>query len=387
MAAIRRPVWLEIELEAIERNLAEVKRRVGPQRHVIASVKGNAYGFGAVEISRAVLDQGAYALWTGNVGEALRLRSTGIKEKIIMFGGYLPEHIGDLVEHDLVPTIYDDAGLQAASAKGASRSQPVPVFVKVDAGLGRLGVPVVDALDYLKRVSREPHVAIEGVYTHLPFSSVAEKDWALTRYALFARLIDDLRSIGIAPPITQVWGSSGVFAGLPDCCNSVCVGHLLYGLNPLKPEVAGSEGLQPALKALKASLIHVGHHAGGSDLAIGGSYRIRNARTTGVIAFGIGDGMKLVAPGKQMEALVHGKRVPVIGTSLEHTVIALDSVDMPQVGEEVVLIGAQGGDEIRLEEWADVVGCSPLEAIVSFSHRVEARYVNSADSIWGSFSS
>jgi alanine racemase len=387
MAAMKRPVWMEIELEAIERNLAEIRRRVGSGRHVIASVKGNAYGFGVVEISRAVLAQGAYALWTGNVDEALRLRAAGINDKILMFGGYLPEHISELVRHQLVPTIYDESGLEAASAAGAAKGGPVAVLVKVDAGLGRLGVPVIDALDYLKRASRQPHVTIEGVYTHLPFSSAAERDWALTRYALFAELIGNLHKAGIAPPITQAWGSSGVLAGLPDCCNAVCVGHLLYGLNPLNPEVADSEGLQPALTALKASLIHVGHHLGGSDLAIGGAYAIRNARSTGVIAFGIGDGMRRIRPGKQMEALVRGKRVPVIGTSLEHTVLALDTVEMPRVGEEVVLVGKQGNDEIRLDDWAEAVGCNPLEAMMSFSGRIEARYMNSADSIWGAFRS
>jgi alanine racemase len=387
MSTNRRPVWLEIELEAVERNIVEIKRRAGPDRHLIASVKGNAYGFGVVEISRAVLRRGAYALWTGNIDEALRLRSAGIDEKIIMFGGYLPEHIAELVVHDLIPTVYDERGLDAVSGAGAARGRPVGVFFKVDAGLGRLGVPVADALEFIAAASHRPHLVIEGVYTHLPFSSTAERDWALARYADFERLITGLRQVGITPPITQAWGSSGVLAGLPDCCNAVCVGHLLYGLNPLKPEVAGSDGLQPALKGLKASLIHVGQHVGGSDLAISGAYKIRNARSTGVIAFGIGDGMRRVLPGREMEALVRGKRVPVIGTSLEHTVLGLDAVDLPQVGEEAVLVGSQGNEEICLDDFAEAIGCSPLEAIMSISGRVEARYVNSADSIWGSFRS
>src|SRR5262249_46538082 len=159
--------------------LAEIRRRAGAGRRVIASVKGNAYGFGVVEVSRAALAQGADALWTGNIDEAIRLRDAGIKGKIVMFGGYLPEHIEGLVEHDLIPTVYDESGVRAVAAIGDARGRAVPVFVKVDAGLGRLGVPVDDALDFIRRAGEQRAVAIEGVYTHLPFSSNADREWAL----------------------------------------------------------------------------------------------------------------------------------------------------------------------------------------------------------------
>jgi alanine racemase len=380
-----RPAWLEVDLEAIERNLAETQRRVGPGRNVIASIKGNAYGLGVVGVAQSLERQGVYALWTGNIDEGIALRAAGIATKIIMFGGYLPEQIDELVEHDLIPTIYDTSGLTAAAEAGRKRGRAVAVYIKVDSGLGRLGVSVGDAGEFVAAVEAAKDVRLEGVYTHLPFGNAQGKAWALERYEHFTGLLDDMRRRGIVPDVTQVWGSSGVLAALPDRCNAVCVGHILFGLTPLTDDAAASDGYVPAVKALKASLIHVGHHPSGSDLAIGGAYRSRNARTTGVVAFGVGDGMRRPMAGQTMSALVRGQRVPIIGTSLEHTVLDLDVVDMPRVGEEVTLIGEMGAEQISLSDWAGWLGCTPLEVIMSFSGRLATKYVNSADSIWGAF--
>ncbi|MYU26218.1 alanine racemase [Streptomyces sp. SID8352] len=374
MTGSARSVWADVDLGALLRNVEEVTRLAGG-RHMIGAIKADGYGFGAVEMARALEQSGAYGLWTGNVGEAVAARRAGVEAKIIMFGGYLPDEVADLVRHDLVPTIHDGGGLAAAARVGARRGRAVPVYLKVDCGLGRLGVPVAEARDFARAVNADHRVHLEGVYTHLPFGDRAGREWAVERYAPFRDLLSGLARDGIEPKVTQVWGSAGVLSGLPDVSNAVCVGQLLYGLSPLAADVAPARRFAPVLTALTARLVHVGRHPGPSGPSTSGGYGGGTAGRTGVIAFGIRDGMRRPSGGRPMHALVHGRPVPVVGVSLEHTVLALDDVGEVGVGEEVVLIGESGRHEISLADWASWFGdCSPLDIAVSILGRVDRRY-------------
>jgi alanine racemase len=379
-----RPAITEVDLEAIQRNYLEAVRRAGAGRHVIASVKANAYGHGALEVARALERYTPYAYWTGHVPEAISLRQAGIKTKIIMFGGYLPESIPDLVKHDLIPTIYDESGFLAA-AKASSSGKPISVYVKVDAGLGRLGVALSSARAFVNRVANCGPLRLEGVYTHLPFKDKKGEEWALERSAAFQQLLADLRQDGVEPPVTQLWGSSGFLANLPDATNTVCLGHLLYGLSPVSSEVAAFDGFRPVFLRLTGHLIHVAHHNPGNTTSLLSQYQTAHATATGVIAFGLGDGMRRPMNGATIRVLVRGQPVPVVGTSLEHTIVDLSAVDSPQVGDEAVFVGRMGNREITLEDWAEWFGCSPLEVIINFSGRVAPKYINQADAVWASF--
>src|SRR5262245_58734160 len=212
-----RPLWAEFDFNALAHNLAVVRRMAG-ERRLIASIKANAYGHGAVAIARELARSGVETLWTGSIDEAMAIRAAGIETRILLFGGYLPKDIPVLLAHGLTPTICDRAGAEAVSAAASS---PAPVYVKVDAGLGRLGVPLPDAADLIPSIAALPNLVIEGIYTHLPFGTAAGRDWGRKQYASFVALLTQLAGRGITPPVTQVWASSGLLAGMPDSCNSV----------------------------------------------------------------------------------------------------------------------------------------------------------------------
>lgn len=377
-----RPSWIEIDLGAIERNYQELQRLSGPDRRVIASIKANAYGHDAQAVARSLERRGVFAFWTGHVPEALALRAAGIRSKIILFGGYLPDAIPELLSHDLIPTVYDGAGIAAAAKAGRG---PAPIYVKVDAGLGRLGVPVNEARSLIQNIARTPTLRLEGVYTHLPFKDRKGRDWAAASAERFGKLLEELRADGIVPEVTQLWGSSGLLCGLEDPTNAVCIGHLLYGLIPVDADIAHPADLQPACAAIKSRLIHVAHRMPGEDLAIGNRYRISNASTIGVIPLGMGDGMRVLTGRTAPEVLVRGARAPIIGVSLEHTVLDLSEIPTPPIGEEVTLVGASRDARIGLESCAAQFGCSPLELIIGFSGRLACRTSNSADDIWQRF--
>jgi alanine racemase len=342
-----------------------VRGLAGPRR-LIASVKANAYGHGAVPIARELVRLGIDTLWTGSIGEALSIRAAGIDARILLFGGYLPGDIPALLRHGLVPTIYDGDGAQAVSAAAAA---PTRIYIKVDAGLGRLGVPIADAEALITEITALPRIVVEGVYTHLPFSDAAGCDRARENYGAFAALLERLAAGGIRPAVTQVWASSGLLAGLPDACNAVCVGHLLYGLSPVDAATASAGDLRPVMTAIKTKLIHVAHRSAGNT-AGGSSYSMRNAQVTGVVALGLTDGMRNAAPGQVASLLVHGRRAPVLGVSLEHTTLDLTGIDSPQVGDEVTLLGRSDGLANTFQDLARWFACGELEALMSFSRRV-----------------
>jgi alanine racemase len=374
---------IELDTESLRANYREIARRVGPGIKIIPAIKADAYGFGAVETAKIFERLGAFALFTGNVAEAIAVRTAGVRIPVIMFGAYLPQDVPFLLAEGLVPTIYDRAFAAAASAAAAARTE---VYVKVDAGLGRLGVPIAEAAEFIRWVSGLPNLAIGGVYTHLPFAGGDGAAWARQRLAEFDQLLRALAAAGIAVPISQARASSCIAAGLTDEANAVCVGHLLYGLTPFtESDPTGLAGIRPVIRGIRSRLIHVSRHSQGSDLAIAGSYGLRRGRTTGVLPVGLSSGLGALDPAYPAHALVRGQRAPLIGVSLEHTTIDLEGVADSKVGDEVTLVDEIASDGTRLSDFARAQGRSALATMVALSGHWRLRYVDSVKDVWSAF--
>ena len=361
--ALQRPNWMRVDLDALRANYVEIARRSGARR-VVAAVKADGYGHGVVGVSVALVDAGCDSLWTGHIGDALAIRAAGIDAEIVLFDGYTPDQIPGLVDAGLAPTVVDLAGATAAARSGAS------VYVKVDAGLGRLGVPVGSARAMIGKMAEIPGITVAGIYTHLPFGDQAGREWAVAKGAVFAELLDGLARDGIRPAFTQMWGSSGLLADLPDATNAVCVGHALYGISPFSDQTLTDAALSPVLTELGSRLIHVAEHPG--EIGAGG-YLAGGSSRVGVIPFGVADGLRRLTSRYQPQALVRGHRVPLLGISLEHTVLDLDAVPEAMVGDHVLLLGADGSHRITLTEWAASFACSELDAVLAISGRVVHR--------------
>ena len=363
------PAWAVIDLGALEHNYREVARRTGTGVKIIASIKADAYGHGAVACARRLEKAGVYALATGDVAEAAAMREAGIRAPILIFGSFLPEDIPSLLARDLIPTVYN---LEAAEAVSRAAHTPSPVYVKVDCGLGRLGVALDDAAGFVRRIAALPNLRVAGLYTHIPFFDQASRARTETRLPAFEALADSL-SREIGPMVTQALASSAVLAGLKDRCNAVCVGHVLYGLSSMAPGQADLSAFRPVLREIGSRLIHVAHHPAGRDLAIGGHYGIANAMVTGVLPVGAQHGFRNAAPGGRIEALIRGRRVPVMSVTLEHTTLDLTGIDSPRLSEEVLLLGGDGPQRITLDDIAGWQGRPPLEVTMTFSKRLPAR--------------
>ena len=378
MAEDAHPCWAVYDLGRLHANLTEIRRRIGPDQACIAALKGNAYGHGAVPVARALDGEGLAAFMTGSFEEACRLRAEQLRTPVVMFAGALPTGMADLVGAGLVPTVVDRASAEAA-ARAAPAGEAVPVYVKVNAGLGRLGVPLEAAEVFLAELVAVPGLDVQGLYTHLPFGDAQGRDWAEQRLAAFDALLARLDERGLTPPVTQARASACVAAGLSDKANAVCVGHLLYGLSPFADDsLADLSAYRPLLAEIGSRLIQVSDHPQGSDIAIGGSYGIRHGRRTGVAPIGVAQGLVRPVSGSQPQALVQGSRAPVLAVSLEHLVLDLADVEDAAVGDTVRLLGGEGDAAIRLDELAAWFGVTPLDTVMALSGRLPAHYRDAA---------
>ncbi|WP_447762032.1 alanine racemase [Sphingopyxis panaciterrae] len=364
-----RSVTMDVDLSALRHNLAVVRELAG-DREVIASIKANAYGFGAVGVSRALVEAGVSKLWTGNVDEAIALRDAGIDAEILLFGGIEPQQVAAVLRHDFQPTIFDDAGIEMLAKAGAAAGQRVPVWVKLDAGLGRFGVPLEQASAFVERVAADDALELRGIYSHLPFGSAEGAQWARERCALFDAAINNLRARGLVIPVTQIWGSSGVLADLPDASNAVCVGHALFGLSPLEKDVGSHPALRSLIHALSAPVLQVG----GSGVE-GGGYGARGNSLAATLGIGLADGLAKAKHG-EAQVIVGDRRVPVRGFTLEYLMIDISDAVQPAVFDRALIIGAAGDTRITVDDWAEWTGVSPLEVLMSLSDRMPIRYVD-----------
>ena len=373
------PGWAVYDLDRLRANLAAIRRRIGPDQGCIVALKANAYGHGALPVARALDKDGLAAFMTGSFDEACRLKSERLRTPVVMFAGALPAGMADLVGAGLVPTVVDRAGADAA-ARAAPAGGAAPVYVKVNAGLGRLGVPLEAAEGFLAALAAMPNLEVQGVYTHLPFGDAQGRDWAAQRLADFDALLGRLAARGLTPPLTQARASACVAAGLSDRANAVCVGHLLYGISPFADDsVADLSAYRPVLAEVGSRLIQVAEHPQGSDIAIGGSYGIRHGRRTGVAPIGVAQGLFRPVPGSRPEALVCGRRAPILAVSLEHMVLDLADAPDAEAGDAVLLLGGEGDGSIGLAELAAWFGMTPLDAVMALSGRLPACYRHSAE--------
>ncbi len=377
MSEAAHPGWAVYDLDRLLANLAAIRRRCAPGQACIAALKGNAYGHGAAPVARALDGEGLAAFMTGSFDEACRLRAEELRTPVVMFAGALPEGMADLVGAGLVPTIVDRAGAEAAARAAAGK--PAPVYVKVNAGLGRLGVPLEEAEGFLAGLADMPGLEVQGLYTHLPFGDARGRDWATERFDAFDALLARLEARGLAPPVTQAGASASVAAGLPDRSNAVCVGHLLYGLSPFADaSVADVSAFKPVLAEVGSRLVPVSDHPQGSDIAIAGSYGIRRGRRTGIAPVGAAQGLARPAPGSRPEALIRGRRAPVLAVSLEHLTLDLSDIEDAAVGDAVLLLGGDGGAAIGLGELAAWSGRRELDTVLALSGRLAAHYRGAA---------
>jgi len=363
-----RPTWVEIDLEAIAQNVRRIVEIVGPQVKVMAVLKADAYGHGAVKTARTVLNNGAFSLGVACLGEAVTLRQTGITAPILNLG-YTPAwQARGTVIHGVTATLFSIDVAQALSRAAVDLNAEVRVHVKVDTGMGRLGLLPLDVVAFMKEIIDLPGLNVEGVFTHFAIADSEDKSYTLNQLSRFKDVLASLRIAGIEVPMVHAANSAAILELPESHFDMVRLGIAMYGLNP-SMQVKCPSGFRAAL-IFKTQIAQVKDLPVGSYVSYGCTYCTSRPSRIAVIPVGYADGFRR-APSSWREVLVRGQRAPIVGrVCMDQTMI--DVTDIPGVrqGDDVVLIGRQGRDVITVEEVAERLGTINYEVVSEILARV-----------------
>jgi alanine racemase len=364
-----RRCWAEIDLDALRHNLAAARGQLAPGVKVMAVVKANAYGHGLGGVARALAGE-AEMFGVANVTEADELRGHLPEAAVFILGPALPEERARIAAARFVPAISTLAEARAYAALAGS--VPLPVHLMIDTGMGRTGILESDATAVVREILAVRGLAITGLVSHLP---VADEDEAFTRdeLARFHQLVGQLRALGVAQPLAHVENSAGIIAYPAQAGDMVRAGLMLYGSAPI-PE------FQPKLRAVmtwKTRITLVRDMPAGHGLSYGRTFITPHPMRVATLAVGYADGYQRHLSNRGAEVLIHGRRCAVLGRVTMDQILA-DVTTLPQAkeGDEAVLLGRQGDEEIFAAELAQKSGTIPWEIFTGVGRRVERVYLD-----------
>lgn len=374
-----RPSWLEIDTRAIENNARVLTRILGTGCELMAMVKANGYGHGAVETARAALRGGATWLGVYSVGEGLELRTSGISAKILVLGPTPPEWVESALANNLTLTIGGEEYFAPLARAARSLGLRARAHVKIDTGMTRLGLPAATAVSVIRRWAGEG-LEIEGVLTHFAVADDPDargipgwgKEFTRRQLETFNSILDELAAAGTSPRYRHA-ANSPALVSYPDArLNLARSGILLYGLNP-SATAGRPDGFAPAL-TFKTRLALVRDAPRGSTVSYGATFETQRDSRIGVLMVGYADGFRR-GPSNYGDVLVRSRRAPIVGrVCMDQAMI--DITDIPEAvsGDEVVLIGRQGSEEITAEEVGLKTGTINYEVVTSLSARLPRIY-------------
>lgn len=362
--------WVEIDKSALANNVRQIKRIIGEEVTLMAVVKADGYGHGAVAASITALANGAEALGVASLAEALDLRDAGIDAPILVMG-YTPAYtVRHALRHNITLTLYDLDMARAYNQAAREMGAPLRVHVKIDTGMGRMGVLADEAVPFFRHLASLPHLEIEGIFTHF---SMADEDPLYTADQLrtFKSVVNPLRAGGFSFRYIHAANSAATLTAKDSHLNMVRVGVALYGLSPSETVTIPPE-FQPVM-SWKTMIAQVKTLPPGHPVGYGQTYVTSGYERIAVIPVGYAYGFRR-KPHNWGRVLVHGQYAPVVGrVSMEKTSINVTHIPNVAIGDEVVLLGRQGDACISAEDIGERLGTNNYEVVCSILARVPRR--------------
>ena len=384
-------IWAEVDLDAIAHNISALRRLTAPPTRFMAVVKANAYGHGAVAVAWQALAVGADWLGVARLEEGVQLRQAGIRAPILVFGYTPPEAAGTLLANDLTATVYSFETACAYSQAACATDRTLRVHLKVDTGMGRLGLspevfnfsPTGKAVSgnpvfAVEAIAHLPGIELEGVYTHFAAADHADKRYTLAQLERFTDFLDHLHFAGLNIPIRHAANSAALIE-LPEThLDMVRCGVALYGLYPSDEVDRGRIALKPAM-SLKTRVIQVKRVPAGFHVSYGMTYTTEGPTVIATVAAGYADGLsrRLSSTGQM---LVGGKRAPIAGrVCMDLTMLDAGPDAKVAVGDEAVIFGRQADAELSADEVAATLGTINYEVVTTVGARVPRVHLNARD--------
>lgn len=360
--------WLEIDLGAIKNNIKQIKHMTHTQ--VMAVIKANGYGHGVLAVAEAATRAGASWLGVARIEEALNLRAAGIESELMVLGYTPPVLIPEAVQNNIHIAIYERNMAKEYFSYARKVEGRLKAHLKIETGMGRLGMAPEFAQDFLHEYKDHPKVDVDGIFTHFARADEPVADSAKQQLAVFNKLLAELRRADLCPSMVHAANSAAVLNFPEAYFDLVRPGIAIYGLDP-SPETKVPETFQPAL-TWKARLTSVRTLPPGHGVSYGSIYVTSDDERIGVIPVGYGDGYRRVS-GQQV--LLRGKMVEVVGrVCMDQCMLQLDAVPGAQPGDEVVLLGRDGGQEISANDLAAKWGTINYEVLCGLADRLPRIY-------------
>lgn len=370
-----RPTWATVDLDAIRHNARALAEHAKPAE-LLTVVKADAYGHGALPVARAVVDAGVSWLGVALVEEGVALRDAGIDTRILLLSEPPINAAATVVEHNLTPTVYSMPGIEAfAKAVIEADAPPLPVHLKVDTGMHRVGCAPDDVIALIDAIASRPELELEGLWTHLAVADEAGNPYTDDQLDAFDAVLD---ALPVKPAIVHAANSAGTLAHPRAHHDLVRCGIALYGIAPSAAMEERDEvrriGLRPAL-SITSHVSHVKTLDAGVRLSYGLHYELSRDARIATVPIGYADGVPRNLGLTGGEVLVHGTRCPIAGSvTMDQLMVDVGGLDV-EPGDEVVLLGAQGDDEITANEWAERLGVIGYEVTTRLGPRLPRTYV------------
>jgi alanine racemase len=387
-----RPAWAEIDMEAITHNARVLSALVRPAQ-LCAVVKANGYGHGAAAVARAALAGGAIGLAVALVDEGVELRRRGVRGPILLLSECDADAVDAVMTHNLTPTLYTTEGVALCSAAARRLGQRKAVHVKVDTGMHRAGASIADAPAILRAVADDPLLAFEGLWTHLAVAdgeSAEDRDFTVGQLASFDAVLRDLNDAQALPTLVHAANTAGAIVYRAARYNMVRCGIGLYGYLPgaaaTAALAAAGATLRPAL-SLRARVVSVRTLEEGARPSYGRLRPLPRRSVVATVPLGYADGVPRALFARGYSVLIGGRRRPLAGAvTMDQIVVDCGDDTSVRPGDEVVLLGRQGDEEITADEWADLLDTISYEVLCGIGPRVPRTVVNGPEPTGGPMS-
>lgn len=374
-----RPVWAEIDLDNLAFNMRQIRSKA-KSKDIIAVVKADAYGHGALDIAPVLLENGATSLAVAVVSEGVELRRGGIECPIMVLGFTPPSLMDDLVKYDIQQTVFSYSYAKELSAIAEKNHKKARIHIAVDTGMGRIGfMPNKESVEEVLKISKLPNIEVQGIFSH--FSTADEKDKEYTDYQLskFNEFYDELSKVGVKIKIRHIANSAAIIELPKTHFEAVRPGIILYGYYPSEEVDKSNIQLKPVME-LKTNIAHIKKIPSGYYISYGRKFKSTRETVVATLPVGYADGYTRLLFNKA-KVIINGQFAPVVGRiCMDQCMVDVTNIKGEiKVGDEVILIGEKGGISINADHIAEMLGTINYEVVCMISKRVPRVYIKDGE--------
>lgn len=369
---VKRPAWIEINLKNLEKNYNLIRQKIAKKTKIAAVVKADAYGHGAVEISKKLSELGADYFCVGSPEEGLELRKNGIKKEILVLAEILESQYSEITAGDLIQTVASKNTLYSLAEFADKNNKKIKIHLKIDTGMGRIGFLPAEFPKIYQQAKGMKNIEVKGIFSHFASADSENRKFALKQLAEFKKIKKTVKKIDSKTPEFHLANSAGIINLAQSNFDLVRPGIILYGLLPAK-SMKNKVELEPLL-TFKTRIVQIRKVPQNTPVSYGSTYRTKAEEKLAVLPIGYKDGYPRQLSNRG-EVLIKGQRAAIRGkVCMGQIVVSIDHLENVELGDQVVLIGKQGNEEITAAEIAELAGTISYEVVCNLSDKLEKIY-------------